>query len=203
VNQLNYNLWSVIISVATGIIVLVGALIAIRNLRIIANANRLSAYESFTRRWADIHMERLWILESFDFDPASPPALDSESGQKLRKVINCLNEIGLLIDHKILPAQYVLGLCYPDFIRSYYYLQGYLEHREAELGARYGRRLEKMAQRARNYHDVRSHNRSHSVRARARGSSKYITIYKTYVKSGVPGIFQRMSWITRRIFKIY
>jgi hypothetical protein len=33
-NQLNYNLWSVIISVATGIIVLVGALIAIRNLRI-------------------------------------------------------------------------------------------------------------------------------------------------------------------------
>jgi hypothetical protein len=121
-NQSTFNLWSLIISIITGVIVLMGALIAIRNLRIIANANRLSAYEAFTKRWSDIHAERLWILEGFDFNPDSPPTLDSEIGQKLRKVINCLNEIGLLMDQRILPSQYVLGLCYSDFIRCYYHL---------------------------------------------------------------------------------
>ena len=201
--QSTFNLWSLIISIITGVIVLTGALIAVRNLRIIANANRLSAYEAFTKRWSDIHAERLWILEEFDFDPDFPPTLDSEIGQKLRKVINGLNEIGLLIDQRILPPRYVLSLCYSDFVRLYYHLQGYLEYRENELGVRYGRRLERMAQRARNYHDARPHNRVHPIRVRVRGSSKYTTIYKTYKKSGIFSIWQRLSWASRRIFGFY
>ena len=201
--QSTFNAWSIAISIATGIIILASAVIAIRNLGIIAKANRISAYEAFTERWESVHSERLMVLEEFDFNPDSPPELDSEIGQTLRKVINCFNEIGLMIDRRMLPAQYVLGLCYPDFIRCYYRLQSYLEYREAELGVRYGRRMAKMAQRARNYHDARAHNRPHPVRVRARGSSKYITVYQTYVKSGFPGVLQRCAWLARRISGSY
>jgi hypothetical protein len=203
VTQSTYNIWSTVVSITTGVIVLAGAVIAIRNLSIIAKANRLSAYEAFTKRWEAVHAARLFVLESFDFDPDSPPTLDSEIGLKLRDVINGFNEIGLLIDRGILPVQYVLSLCYSDFIRCHYRLQPYLEYREGELGVRYGRRLAKMAQRARNYHDARSHNRSRPVKVRARGSSKYITIYETYIKTGLPGISQRPLWLARRVFKIY
>ncbi len=202
-SQSTYNTWSTVVSIATGVIILAGAVIAVRNLGIIAKANRLNAYEAFTKRWGAVHAARLFVLEAFDFDPNSPPSLDSEIGLKLRDVINNFNEIGLLIDRRILPAQYVLSLSYSDFIRCHYRLQQYLEYREAELGVRYGRRLAKMAQRARNYHDAWPHNRSRPVRMRARGSSKYITIYETYIKSGLPGIIQRSSWLVRRIFKIY
>lgn len=163
------------------LVVILGTMLAIWNLRIIARASQLAAFDAFERRWEEMKDVRHRVFDTFVFDPTNPPDLNSPTGQEVREVINNINVVGSMVERRMLPARLVLGLCYPDFIRYHYILADYLEHRSAELGLPYGARVERMAARAKRYHELRHfHSR---VRTRDR-SGDYVEVFVSTPREG-------------------
>ena len=118
-------------AVLTGLLT---AFAGVHQLRAIAKANYLQAFESFAQRWEESKDDRWRVLESFTFDLSNPPSSDSDESQVLRRVVNSVNIAGLLVEQKLVPAQAILTLCYPDFIRLEKVLDGYLKYRSKQLG---------------------------------------------------------------------
>lgn len=88
-------------------------------------------------------------------------------------------------------------------IRCWYKLENYVNYHEARIGGRYGRRLIRLAARAKNYHDIHPQHRQTKIKIYQGSEKPEVTIYETKIKKGLNGILQRINWNIRRFFGIY
>jgi|1186.fasta_scaffold40961_2 hypothetical protein len=195
--------WSALFAGISASVVTAGAIVAIRQLRIVAKTSRLQAYESFIKSWRDTRDSRRFVLEQFTFDPENPPDLESIEGEHLRTVVNNVNEIGFMVERRLLPPHYVLSLCYADLIRLDFRLTPYLRHRENQLGIPYGRRVHRMAIKGKRYMCAHPTLRTNVLRSRHPASQQYVDVYNPDVDRGSQTLFRRARWYTIRTLARY
>lgn len=113
------------------------------------------------------------------------------------KVIGRLNDIGQLVDDRIIDRRIFLGKYHTMIIRCCHVLEAVRRDEEARLGSNYGQRLLRMRQWATRYNDVVPKHRVHEIYV-VQGS-KRLVIYK----SSKPTIGCRIGWAIRRFLRLY
>jgi hypothetical protein len=169
--------WGVVFGAISSLVVLVGAAMGIRQLRIVAKTSRLQAYDFFICSWRETRDSRLYVLENFAFDSGAPPDVETPEGEHLRRVINNLSEIGFLVEKRILPAEYVMSMVYADLIRLDHRLQPYLDYRSGQLGITYGRRVGQLGAQARRWMGRQPELRYGTIRNRIPATQNYEDVY--------------------------
>ena len=104
-----------------------------------------------------------------------------------------MNRIGLLIDSKVLNPELVFSICHTVIIRCWFKLEPYITFHEEMLGARYGRRIKKLAKRAQRFHDVRPFQRKKAIKLYDASGRQFI-VYQTKQPRGIIGIITRIKW---------
>lgn len=199
--SLSTEQWSAIFSGVSLLIVGIGMVIGIRNLIIIRKTHQLEAFNIFIEELESTREDRklLYLLSI----PHSLDEINPDDLQRLEKVTNSLNRIGLLIEEGILPRAFVFGITHTMIIRCYYKLEPFLRMQEAKIGGRYGRRIARIDRRAKLYHDIRPQQRRTKIMLHNPADSSSRLVYESEIKSGVGGLLQQLSWFVRDIFSIF
>lgn len=172
-------------------------LFILKRINIISQFFKLSAFEKFNEYLKESVEERFFLYQYNGL----PSELTKEEEQKFQKVINSLNKISVMLEFKMIPPKLVFGICHTLIIRCEYKLGYYMDYQELKIGGRYGRRVRKLAKRAKKYHDVNPMHRIHPIKLTQ--GDKTIIIYETKYYDGFAGIIQKLEWYLRRKFKIY
>lgn len=197
---LNADGWTALFTALGFFVVLIGTIIALKNLVIIRRTHELQAFESFDKELQSSAKDRKFLFQySFPPDIGTIP---TEDVQRLENVVNLLNRVGLLIENHIIPPRFVFGMTHTVIIRCCYKLKEFLQYQENRIGGRYGRRLFNLDKRAKRYHDIRPIHRKTKIRL-LEGSCGSTTIYETARKQGCRGILQQTEWFIRDIFKLF
>lgn len=186
-------------AVGTGII-LIGVPIALYNLQVIRRTHHLQSVTQFMSYLSSTTKDREFIYRKFSFTEGL--MLSEEAKKCAENVINSLNQIGLLIENKLLSPELVLSICHTVIVRCWYKLEAYVKYQERLIGGRYGRRVERLANRAKAFHDIRSHQRCHQLFI-TDGTGQSKLIYKTSIKGGFSGCWQQIVWFIKRMFHAY
>jgi len=198
--SLSIDSWTLVLTAISTGVVLLGVPIAIYNLRIITRTHHLQSLTKFMDDLSSTEKERLYLHREFDRN-GDHSKLDRESENKIKQVINSLNRIGMLIENKVLSPESVLSISHTVIIRCFYMLEPYINYKESEIGGRYGRRIRRLDERAKRFHDIRPHQRITKIKVQNKDGS-YV-IYETKIKSGCSGIMQRVVWRIKYILHIY
>ena len=201
-NYLKALEFDTVLDILKTLVIVIGTIIAVFNLRIIAKRQQLESVREFLKDLLDTSEDRKFVIRDFDFSLHSPP-LSEELEKKVRNVINLLNRIGLLIESNLLPPKIVFGLSHTLIIRCWYKLHDYITFQESRIGGRYGRRIERMALRAKLYQDINPYHRATKIRIDLNHGREPTVIYETSINSGLKGLWQRIIWFLRRIFRVY
>lgn len=197
---LSKETWTLLLTAISTGVVLLGVPIAIYNLRIITRTHHLQSLTKFMDDLSSTEKERLFLHRDFDRNGAHS-SLDYDTEDKIKKVINSLNRIGMLIENKVLSPESVLSISHTVIIRCFYMLEPYIDYKEGQIGGRYGRRIKRLDERAKQFHDIRPHQRINKIKVQ--NSAGSYVIYETKVKSGVMGILLRVIWRIKYILHIY
>lgn len=195
------DMLELILSAINTLIILIGVPIAIINLVAITRTHHLQAVSQFMQDLAATADDRRFIYREFCFAESTKP-ISAEAKTRADNVINFLNRVGLLIENRLLSPEMVLSICHTVIIRCWYKIGDYVRYQESLLGGRYGRRLERLVERAKAFHDIRPHQRWHPVLLDD-GSGRPMIIYQTEVENGCGVIKQRFVWFIKRILRIY
>lgn len=195
--------WTPVFTVINTLAIAIGIIIALRELKVISKAQQIEAVREFLRDLNDTEADRKFLYSKFDFSPECSESLQSEDEQKVRNVINCFNRIGLLIENGLLPARLVFSICHTEIIRSVYKLESYMKYYESRIGSRYGRRLLRIAKRAKIYHDIHPWHRITKIKIDPGPGKNPYVIYETKIEKGLKGIKQKLIWAIRRKLHIY
>lgn len=194
------QVWENVISAFQGMIILVGAIVALRNLKVISKAHKINAIDKFTEDLSRVENDRQYLYQEFQFDEKQTVLKDKD--QRVNNIINSLNRISLLIDNKLLSAEVVFALCHTMIIRCEFKLRQYIEFQESQIGGRYGRRVLRLARKAKLYHDSHPHQRANVIKLYTGKES--IVIYKTEMQTGfLTKKAQLFEWWLRRRFGWY
>lgn len=185
----------------TPIILSVGVPIALLNLRTIARNQKLTAINRFNDELDETADDRRYIFQEFPLQD-DYGSLERKQYQHAMRVINLFNKTAYLMEKKILPAEAVLTLSHTVIIRSWYVLERFVKYHESRIGGRYGRRVERLAKRARRYHDIRPLQRS-AIRLDRGEKTLSVVVYETRLQRGVRGWLQRTGWCFRNMMKLY
>ena len=194
--------WTLIFTGISTLVLIISVPIAIMNLISIVKAFKLEAITKFLKEFSDTEEDRKFLFREFSFDEKKQHSLPDDEEKKINNVINSLNRIGLLIDSGVIKHEVVFSLCHTVIIRCWYKLEPYITFREKLLGARYGRRIRKLTERAKRFHDIRPFQRNKPIKIFDANGDDTI-IYRTEYKKGIPGILQKLIWCIRYIFHIY
>lgn len=195
----NESLTLLLTTISTGVILL-GVPIAIYNLRVISRTHHLQSLSKFMDDLSSTEVERLYLYRDFD-RKSDYDSLDKESGAKVKKVINSLNRIAMLIENKLLSPESVLSISHTVIIRCFYMLEPYILYQEEKIGGRYARRIRRLDERAKKFHDIRPHQRINKIKIQNTNGSH--VIYETDIRSGVKGIVQRLMWKIKYLLHVY
>ena len=193
--------WTLLCTGLGTAIVLIGVPIAVINLKLIRRTFQLEAVSRFMDELTETSDERRYVYTKFKRE-ADFSRLDLESVNKVERVINTLNKIGLLIENDMLSPELVLSISHTVIIRCWYKIELYIKYREGVLGGRYGKRIERLYARACRFHDIRPHQRINPIKIDCE-SGENIIIYRTTVFDGTRGLLQDTSWGIRRLFRLY
>lgn len=192
--------WAAVSSIATAIsalVLIVSMAIALRSLRTIGRTHELQAVNQFYELVRDSEVDRYFIFQEIDLlDPATE--LTTEQERRVRHVVNFLNKVGMLMDMKLLPQKFVLGLTHALIIRTCFLVIPYAAAKEATLGGRYGRRLTSLRHQAQMYHDASPNHRKTSIKIHKKGLHDGEVIYQTRPLLGSAGVCQRSMWRLQR-----
>jgi len=187
------------ITVATFIFVVVGAFIAIKELKIIAKSHKLGVLDTFINELKENELSRKYLFQSFNFE--SIEKMNEESKTEVEKVINSLNRICLLLDNKLIEPNVVFGLVHTMIIRCEYKLRDYIIDKENRQGGKYGRRINKLANRAKKFHDSYNYHRNSPIYININGKES-IEIYSTnFGNSFRERVNNKLEWAWRRLWK--
>ncbi len=186
----------------TTIIIFLGTIIAIRNLRVIRKTQSLESVLAFLNDSANVSEDRRFLLREFNF-MLNKPKLSEENEKRVKNVINSFNRIGLLIENRLLPSKFVLSIHHSQIIRCWYKLEDYISYNENLIGGRYGRRIARLVTKAKRYHDSNKKHRVTQIKIYSIKGKEPFLIYETNIRTGLHGLFQKLVWMLRRVFKIY
>lgn len=192
--------WTALFTAFGFFVVLIGTIIALRNLAIIRRTHELQAFESFIDELQRSAEDRKFLFQ-YSFPPnlnAIPP-IDI---QRLENVVNFLNRVGLLLENDILPPRFVFGMTHTVIIRCCYKLRDFLQYQENRIGGRYGRRLLQLAERAKRYHDIRPVHRKTKISI-FEGSRGSTVIYETAQNQDWRRIPQQAVWFIKELLNIF
>ena len=200
-NSLTTEQWNVLISFSSLVVVVIGIVIALKNLKIIAKSQKLEVLDSFINELKGNEGSRKFLFQSFKFE--SIDKLDETSTAEIEKVINSLNRICLLLDNKLIDANVIFGLCHTMIIRCEYQLRPYIQEKEKKIGGKYGRRINKLTVRAKKFHDSYKYHRTNPIKIDIHGS-KSKEIYKTIIgNSFEERLNNKLEWCWRRVWKMF
>ena len=182
--------------------IIVSTIIAVINLRALIKTQYLESVQELFKYLADTAEDREFVIKEFSFSPEEPK-LQPDIKRKVENVINSLNRIGLLLESKLLPPKYVFGICHGQIIRCWYKLKDYAQYKESRIGERYGRRLARLATRAKMYHDINPQHRVTKIKIDPGPGQEPFIVYETTIKKGFGGIKQKICWNIRRLFRLY
>lgn len=200
---ISYETWTLWIAAANLVIVIVAALLGLRQLTSLAAESRFNgaiAFQELTRS----HEQSVWhVLDEFPVitDVTEIESLDPKLLQHARLVVNALNDIGQLVEERMIDQRLYFGLMHGQILRLVFLLEPFLRWEESRIGGRYGRRLLRIANRARRYHDARPIHRTTAITLR-RGTTIH-EVYRTRTRHGWRGVAQRIGWVLRSRFKRY
>jgi len=192
--------WQAVFDALGFFVVLVGTVLALRNLQVIKQTHELEAFNMFVEDLQLSRSDREFVYK-YRF-PNNIENIPTEDLQRIENVVNFLNRIGLLIEQGILPPKFVFGMTHTVIIRLVFKLRPFLVFQEQRIGGRYGRRLLRIEKRAKMYHDVRPQHRRTVIKL-YEGQGRSIVVYETEFKSGWAGVFQKINWLVRDLFNIY
>lgn len=201
----------VVCTIVSTAAVAIGVALVIPQIRTIRRTYRLEAVLRFLelmREWRDL---RKFIFR--EFPEAKPSAsleelidfystLPEEYHEKAQLAIAYLNDVGLLLEKKIVPKREIFGMYHTIIIRLCHLLIPYARVHEIQIGGRYGRRLDRLERRAKLYHDLSPWHRRTTIKL-YRGKQESKEIYRTAFQHGFKGILQRLTLLIRRIFQLY
>jgi hypothetical protein len=198
---LSPDAWIAVFTGFNALVLVVGVPIALSNLKLITKQQYLASITRFHDELASTEPQRRFLFRDFpkqrDYSDIAP-----EAEKPARDIINLLNRVALLIDEQMLPPRIVFSLTHTMIIRCWYQLERYVAFEEHRLGGRYARRVRRLQQRAKKFHDSRPHQRIHTIKLFGKeGRSK--VIYRTQRKKGISGVIQRIEWWSRYGFGWY
>jgi hypothetical protein len=176
----------------TALVLFVGGFVAILNLKTIIRNQQMAALQRFSDELAETEEDRKFIYRTFQ-RKEDYSDLNDESRNKAERVINFLNKVEWLIENRILPPRNILSLCHTVIIRCWYQLEPFAKYQEQRIGGRYGRRIARLDSRAKQFHDIRPHQRINAIRL-DQGSKGSIVIYETDRLNHFRGVIQRIRW---------
>jgi len=192
--------WATFFVALQTLVFIIGAILALRNLKIISKTHKLGAIEKFINDLSKFEKDREFLYQKFNFDVTK--LLSNEEERRIKNVINSINRISMLIDNNLISAEIVFAMCHTMLIRSEYRLSPYIINKESQLGGRYGRRIIKLAKRAKQYHDSNSHHRISCIKLH--NGTTNIEIYKTEFQAGfLTKRAQKLEWWMRNNFGWY
>jgi hypothetical protein len=193
--------WHVLISLISLVVVVIGIIIAVKNLKIIAKSQRLEVIDKFINELQSNEVARKFLFKEFRF--VSIDSMDEKSICEVEKVINSLNRICLLIDNKLIDAEIIFGLCHTMIVRCEYQLREYIRQKEESIGGRYGRRITKLTERAKKFHDSYKNHRCNPIKINKVGFDSII-IYTTFIgNSFEEKLNNQLEWLWRRLWKLF
>lgn len=180
------------------LVVIIGPIIALVNFRVISNSHKLGAIIKFNEDLIQYEDDRRFLYQEFSINST----LEEKDEKKIRNVINSLNRISMMIDNKLISSNIVFALCHTMIIRCNFKLQDYIKYQQSLLGGRYGKRIIKMAQNAKRYHDCIPEHRRTIIYLYDNKNRVYV--YKTKLsKNKGLRIFYYFKWWIVRMFNIY
>ncbi len=199
INSIKAEQWNVIISLSSFITILIGVVIALKNLKIIAKSQKLDVLDNFINELKTSEDARKFLYQIFK--SARLNKLNEKSISEIEKVINSLNRICLLLDNELIDAEIIFGLCHTMIIRCEFQLREYIKQKEKSIGGRYGRRITKLAERAKKFHDSYKKHRLNPININIVGKNS-IEVYKTFIGNTFEEkINNQLEWFWRRLWK--
>jgi len=193
-------------AIFTGIstlIIIIGAIVAIINLRVIAKTQILDSVREFLEELKDTAEDRGFLFNKFNFSSQKPEEIPPETEKRIQNVVNSLNRIGFLLENRLLSSRLVFSICHPMIIKCCHKLKEYVRYRESRVGGRYGRRLDRLDIRAKTFHDANPQHRTSAIKFYPGPGKEPIIIYQTTIKKGLDGLKQKINWNIRRLFSVY
>jgi late competence protein required for DNA uptake (superfamily II DNA/RNA helicase) len=191
--------WDVIISLSSYITILIGIVIAVRNLKIIAKSQKLEVINNFINELKTNEEARKFLFQKFQF--TSLDKMNVKSINEIEKVINSLNRISLLLDNKLVEAEIIFGLCHTMIIRCEYQLKEFIKQKEIAIGGRYGRRITKLTERAKKFHDSKKYHRYNPINIYSLNNNP-VEVYKTILGNTFEEkLNNHLEWFWRRLWK--
>lgn len=202
-SSLTPEVWTAIFAGIGTSVIVIGTIIALMNLRVISKNQHLASVREFTKDLTETAEDQKFVLQEFNFSLKDPNPLPSEIERKVQNVVDALNRIGLLMENGLLSSKLVFSICHTMIIRLWYKLEPYVQYHEVRIGGRYGRRLARLATRAKRYHDAKPQHRITKIKIDPGPEKEPFIIYETTIKQGLAGVEQKMIWSMKRFFSIY
>lgn len=195
------EVWTAIFAGIGTLAVVIATFLAIPELKEMSRTGRLESTLAFIARIRSGRDAREFVYQSLPADVEGIACMTPEMRKEAEDAVNSLNEVGLLLEGKMIDRQLFLGLCHSMMIRCWYKLKPFAQYQEGRIGGRYARRIARLDRRAKLYHDIHPQHRTTSIRLATGGKS--IVIYQTVTRTGLASLGQKLVWFVRRKLKWY
>jgi len=203
--------WSALNVILSGIIAL-GIIYGYYSLKEMARNQRLSAAKMLYEELEKTENDRREIMKkissfpnfknnNFDLQILDLSLFSEDDKIKIRNIINSFNRIGLLIETDTISQILVLSICYPAIIQSWAISEAYANNYERKIGVPYARRVQRLANMAKNYFNSNPKNRGNSVNLVSEDYT--MELYRTKKEAGVNEFIQYAKWWKMRVTKNY
>ena len=158
--------WEMILQIVSGVAILTGIVFGLAQLRGLATQAKFTStvrFQEILQEHADL-VNR--IIDRFPIDASQDDIddLNEDLRQDARRAVNAQNVIGQLVEEGLVDCRSYLSLTHVQIIRLAYLLRPYTDWERARQGAPYGRRIYRIAARARRYHELSPSYRGTSIR---------------------------------------
>jgi len=175
---------------------------AIPHLKVIRKTQQMEGTLSFLELTRAGREDRKFVYTELPTDLAKIREMSEADCKRTEKVVASLNDVGLLLDQGAISKKAFFSVYHTMIIRLTYKLQPYIRYHESRIGGRYGRRLEKLARRAKLYHDIHPKHRKTVILLDSGGDTPDV-VYKTGMGKGLGRLLRRKKWFFRRRLRLY
>ena len=188
-------------TVAGGITIIIGVILALRELNAMANSQRFSGAQEYYRLLEEAREAREYVYHSLPTATEELEKLSRDEVKKAESVVNFLNKIVYLLDRNLLPKDIVFRMTHSMFIRLIYRLEPFIRWREQRLGARWGRRVLELSHRAKRYHELNPIHRKLPVFLEG-PDGKTTLLFSVHTQPGIRSLWlnatRQINWMLRR-----
>ena len=195
------SLLASIATIVASVGIMIGLVIALRELRAMGRAQRFAGIQAFYALLDSTVLARQVVYQLTTSRLEEPRELSPDQSACAEAVVNLLNKIVYLLDQRVVPRDTVFRMCHTMIVRLTYCLTPFILQREQTLGARWGRRVLELGDRARKYHELNPKHRPTPIRLTRPGGSAE-TIFQVDFEQGLRGRWKNvkrdLKWLLRK-----